>query len=899
MRISMKLTRLFDTRRKTAARPICVPRALLVLLLLLAAGDLCAAEPNRSVTLNIAAGTSLEQALLDLAQKTGLQLEIATYVVAGHKTIRLEGHYPIAEALSRLLQGSDLTYRITDNTLFVFRAEHTQSATVTPAQPKPPRPPKEPPPRNGRRDSENTETTMEVVRISTGTHIPNSSDTPGVRILTRADFERGGFQTVGDALRSLPQNFPGGFSPTVHSAGGSQNTPTQSAASSANLHGMGSASTLTLLNGQRLPPAEGSGGVDVTLIPISAVDRIEVKTGGASAVYGSDAVAGVVNIILRSDFQGLEAGSALGRALDGGGVLQHYSLVGGRAWDDGNASAMYDCAWQRPIDSSQRAFVPSDIAGTTLLPRSQYCSRVLSATQALPSGVAASLTGVYTSRANENSENLGALFPGVTASSKSSVTQFAAIATVRAPLGENWTGVLTSNVSEDDVGSPEWLSMNGTPYQNEGDRFDNRLRSVEVDADGTLLQIPTGAVKLAAGTGYNEETFLFATSLGGQFSIAQERRVRFAFAEALIPLLPPEADVGRAGSSSPLSLRLAGRTSWYSDVGATTNPKIGLEYRPTPNIAVAASWGTSYRAPTLLQQYNTSQVSLKFVPDPTASTGQSLALFDFGGNPRLQPEESSDFTLDFTFAPDTLPGASLELTWYDIDDRKRIEYPTPDTGNPFADPNVLPFVMRNPSPAAIAQALARSQFQNLAGANYSAADAVVLIDDRNQNISRQRASGVDFFATYSRDTPIGRLTGSLSVAYLELRQQVTSESPDLRLSGTVFSPPNLRNRLELDWNAANYLGSVFINYTGSSRNTDVVPQQNIASWTTVDATIGYIFPGSGHWGKTKLTLSALNVLDRRPPFVDTGPLAPPSVNFDSANASPIGRFLTLQVIFEH
>src|SRR6185436_20355269 len=76
-----------------------------------------------------------------------------------------------------------------------------------------------------------------------------------------------------------------------------------------NLHGLGTTSTLTLLNGHRLAPA-GLGGLitEISQIPLSAVDHIDVLTDGASAIYVADAVAGVVNIVTRKDFRGAESG---------------------------------------------------------------------------------------------------------------------------------------------------------------------------------------------------------------------------------------------------------------------------------------------------------------------------------------------------------------------------------------------------------------------------------------------------------------------------------------------------------------------------------------------------------------------------------------------------------------
>jgi iron complex outermembrane receptor protein len=883
----MQITRGSGAERKSFAT-LSIAGTLFVLLWL-TAGRLLAAERDPSVDVKIVAGSPLEPVLIAVGDEAGLHLASATYYLAGHTTPVLQGKYRFTEVLKKLLEGSGLTYKIEGTTFYVL--------PISPQQRPPSRPKRPPAPvLRAQDDGGAAEVDEGMPSVTIGSHIPNSSDPkypppPGIFTLRRAEFVESDFQTLGEALRSLPANFPGGQNPGVISAGGSQNIGSLSGVSSPDLHGMGASSTLTLVNGQRLATAESFGAVDLSLLPLSVVERVEVLTGGTSAIYGSDAVAGTVNVVLRDEFEGLEAKSALGRAVDGGGNLQHYSLIGGHNWDP--ASGWYaagDCARQRSIDSSQRGFVPAAVAGTTLLPKTQDCSSVLNAKGQFQGGATASLVGVYTTRGNDTTANLGALSQGVSAAVHSSVTQYAAIGTFQKPFGADWAGTVTSSVSADNVHSPEQLIASGIPPVNESDHFDDRLRSIEMNAVGTLLHLPAGPWKLAAGSGYNEETFLFSSSPPQPVWIAQRRRIRYLFGEGLIPLWSSKVD--------SLSLRLAGRKSRYSDVGSTTNPKVTLQYQSAQNFSVGASWGTSYRAPTLVQQYNQSQTTLKVISDPGVPSDSSLALFQFGGNPHLRPEVSSDVTVDFAFTPPTLPDTLVKITWYDINDRKRIEYPTTNTGAPLSDPNVAPFVTRNPSTAPISQTLAESPLNDQTAGAYLPGQAGVLIDDLEQNISHQRASGVDLFASYGHDTPIGKLKTSASISYLDLWQQVTSVSRDERLSGTVFNPPMLRSRIGLTWNKGNYLGSLFFNYTGTSRDTQIDPAQHIGSWETFDLTLGYIIPRSEHWGNTRFTLSAKNMLDRRPPFVSIHQQGSPAVNFDSTNASATGAFLTLGVAVE-
>src|SRR5207248_3323904 len=101
----------------------------------------------------------------------------------------------------------------------------------------------------------------------------------------------------------------------------------------ASLRGLGSSRTLVLLNGKRLATTAFSGtSVDLNAIPLSAIERVEVLTDGASAIYGTDAIAGVINFILRQDYTGIEAFAFYGDSEKGGGQEQRYSVTGG--WGD-------------------------------------------------------------------------------------------------------------------------------------------------------------------------------------------------------------------------------------------------------------------------------------------------------------------------------------------------------------------------------------------------------------------------------------------------------------------------------------------------------------------------------------------------------------------------------------
>jgi iron complex outermembrane receptor protein len=130
-----------------------------------------------------------------------------------------------------------------------------------------------------------------------------------VEIITRETIERTGSQTVADVLLKLPSTSSGVFNETANSfAPGTQ---------AVSLRGLGQDATLVLLNGRRVAGFGFAQNiqdsfVDLSAIPTSAIERIEVLKDGASAIYGSDAIAGVVNIILRRDYTGIEAAANVG-----------------------------------------------------------------------------------------------------------------------------------------------------------------------------------------------------------------------------------------------------------------------------------------------------------------------------------------------------------------------------------------------------------------------------------------------------------------------------------------------------------------------------------------------------------------------------------------------------------
>jgi outer membrane receptor protein involved in Fe transport len=171
-------------------------------------------------------------------------------------------------------------------------------------------------------------------RLATGFIAPTPVTTVGA-----AEIEQRGSTNLGEVLAQLPsfRNTSSFNSAGVTSRNGSQITP--------DLRGLGASRTLVLVNGRRHVPSETTGTVDIKLIPTLMVQQIEVVTGGASAAYGSDAVAGVVNFILRDNIDGVELSAQTGFSQVGDGEEFRVSAAAGTSFAGGRGKINFGIDW--------------------------------------------------------------------------------------------------------------------------------------------------------------------------------------------------------------------------------------------------------------------------------------------------------------------------------------------------------------------------------------------------------------------------------------------------------------------------------------------------------------------------------------------------------------------------
>lgn len=176
-----------------------------------------------------------------------------------------------------------------------------------------------------------------------------------VTVISRADIDREGFQNVADMLQTLSQNTSSSFTGDLGVTGFTPN------AQVVNLRNLGPGYTLTLINGRRpaqypQPYNRDNNVVNVRAIPSSVIERVEVLTGGASAIYGSDAVAGVVNIVLRENFDGNQIRGTVGTTKEGGDSV-NLEFTGGRTGENWSTTFAFQYAENEPVFGSQRDFL--------------------------------------------------------------------------------------------------------------------------------------------------------------------------------------------------------------------------------------------------------------------------------------------------------------------------------------------------------------------------------------------------------------------------------------------------------------------------------------------------------------------------------------------------------------
>lgn len=966
---------------------------------------------ERQVSLTIES-TSLATALDKWAQQSGFQIFVQDWEAT--KNLRapsLNGTFAAQDALEQLLSGTSLTYVWIDSKTVSIRKRVTQTVPTALQRTSLDDGGASAGSRSalyrsdvqssssgggaGSRDKDEQEVEEVEEVIVTGSHIRGGDAVSPVLSFSAVEIAETGFGSIQDWVDTLPQNFSS--IPNEESGGpGNFNRGT-----TVNLRGLGAGTTLVLVNGRRQPSAGTEGDfVDISSLPTSAVERVEVLTDGASAVYGSDAIGGVVNIILRKDFSGLETGLRYATA-DGGVDEKVASQLVGTNWDGGHLLFAYQyyhrdalhfrdrpfaaSSDKRPMDGDDfrssnsnpgnildpltgspafaipagqdgRNLTAEDLlpgvvnlqspqANADLLPERDMHSAFLMASHEISDSLELFFEGRYSER-RYNQRLPTTDFPYVVPASNAFYVDpfggspflvvgydfsddFGTSSSGRSRTGTGTIGATKRWGAWESTISAAWGaerldyetpaldftaldaaladSNPATAFNPFGDGSNTNPETLDqilipqleqsrsetktagIVADGPLFALPRGGeAKLAIGVDHRQEDFRRGTA----DVLSTGRDITATYAELVLPFVSHE---GPGRGLRALSLAVAGRYERYSDFGSTFNPKVGLRVVPWDALEMHATWGTSFRAPRLLdlddRTRSTGNSVLSFpIPDPSNPLGFSQALLRFGGNSSLKEETADTWTAGMTLQ--VADRSSISLNYYDISYDDRIVQPGPlNTFGVLGEEDVwADIIHRNATDAEVEAACNDPNFRG-DPTTCIAVPPDVIVDFRKRNISRTEVNGIDIAIDHRLVTNFGEIGVSLGGTYvLHHKAAVTDDSPFVEFLDTTGNPVSERFRLTTSWSHLGYDASLSLNYTGSYEDAAQVPERSVDAWITIDSRISYRTAASAGWlGGVDVALTISNLLDKDPPFVNT------SLGYDVFNASALGRFIGLQL----
>ena len=327
---------------------------------LLAMSAYAQAEPARPI--NIPA-SDLVTALDSLARQSGAQLIYRADQLRGARTRGVQGNLPADAALDRLLQDTGyVPRRDASGAVVIVKGEQHAQAAPRPASPRPATPP--PPEAAPAPVPETTE--LQTIQV-TGSRIPRAQiEGPApITQITAEEIQAAGLTSVPDLLRSLSQN-----SGSVYGQQNTTNAQSTPGSQAVDLRGLGPNHTLVLINGRRiadfpLPLNSRSNFTDIGNIPLGMIDRVEVLTGSASAVYGSDAMAGVINFILKKSTDGTIIDYRYGDTERGGGESHRLTLTSGFERDAFSGIVGVELLDKQPLWGTDRSVQDSTLDAPT------------------------------------------------------------------------------------------------------------------------------------------------------------------------------------------------------------------------------------------------------------------------------------------------------------------------------------------------------------------------------------------------------------------------------------------------------------------------------------------------------------------------------------------------------
>jgi iron complex outermembrane receptor protein len=832
--------------------------------------------------------------------------------------------------------------------------------------------------------------------------------------LGREEMTASGLASSSDFARALPQviNLGADESRLAGAQDGAANT---TRVSSINLRGIGNEATLLLINGRRLAPAGVIKSIyDPNVIPAAAIERMEVVVDGASAIYGSDAVAGVVNIITRKNWRGAETTLRYGSA---DGTNQKIASQNfGFTWEGGSVFGAYEHFERDSLAGKDRDFASADrrarggsdarstlassgniVNGTTryplppgngigltpaslvagapnrfdegafpdLLPNQERDTFFLDARQEF-GRVTAWYQGWYSGRDFDEHVNPASgqlrvpntnpyfVAPAALGAPAFVNVEYRFLAEDSDPRLTGWENAFQNAAGLVFDAGHDWqiegyvnqsknrgfqrrgaitngaaltAALNSTNPATAFNAFGNgtfnvtnnpalvdliianrdtfgtsEARDLALKADGPVFELPGGEVRIAAGAERHDNEFrqtLNATNVlvSGAVSTKQvlnRRHNTSLFAEVFVPVIGNSNALTGVRS---LNLSAAVRREDYSDFGETTDPKFGVTYQPIDSLTLRATYGTSFRAPSLVDtSEQIHNIFIQALTDPTAAGGTTRGIFHNGGRATLQPEEAKTWSYGVDWTPGgALEGLSASATYYKVDYDSRIDV-VPNTALTNAAV-YAPFIIRRPAASDTAgtaafNALVQSFLANpdLQSPVEPIANINAIVDGRRANVGSTKQEGIDIDLGYRFETSFGAWNTGINIAKItDLTRSTAPGLPFVDVLDTFGNPVDLRGRLSVGWKLGGFAANGFLNYVDGYKNTAITPNVGVDSYKTVDASVSYQFD-SGVLEGLSVALNGQDIFDEEPPVVLNG-----IYSWDNQNVSPLGRLVSLVV----
>lgn len=827
----------------------------------------------------------------------------------------------------------------------------------------------------------------------------------------RADIESSNVASTALLLQQVPQVFNLGVSENSRGQSGGSGNITYSSA--INLRGIGPFATLVLVNGHRVVgQGTTAAAVDPSIIPMLMLERVEIVPDGASAIYGSDAVAGVANLIMRRNEKTVQAFARLGRA-DSYAERQLGALWATR-WASGQATIGFEHSYRDALSGRDRDFFTADlrsqgggdfrstqcapgnivisgtnyaipaggvtsanaaslVAGTSnkcdnlkvqdLIPRQERNGLGFTFNQDLEGGILVYADGFATERRYRfrpgalasnltvPSTNPFYVRPPTAPAGASETVAYSFIndlpvntangfsrtyqvtAGVDKTLGKDWrVGALLGVGYNDDLSVTQGAltagaitaaladtnpatSLNvfgGTNNpatlaklaQNQSySPGTTNFHNLQFKADGPLFALPGGDVRAATGLEF-QNLRLIGGQIGGTPAaptigmVKLERRVQSAYLELAVPLV---GEKNALPGVQKLDLTAAARHDKYSDVGATTNPKVGLTWQPVQGLQVRGSYGESFRAPGLTQIRGFTNggrggLFVQNYSDPTNGGALRVGVTLSAGNPDLKPETAKTKTFGFDWEP--AKGTKFSLSWFDIDYENQITGYLSDLTilnreAAFAGTNII---QRNPSAALVQQLIATYPLSS----GVLPQTWTLFVDGRNFNLGRSVSKGVDFAASTKINTEhwgqIG--LGISGTRFSKYDVALTPASAPVSQLNQIYNPMKFKARVNANWSYGATYTSLTLNHTNAYDNVLANPVQKVKANNTWDLRVALALEEFAHGAFFKdatLSLGVQNLTDQKPPFVNVAQSNNGGGGFDPTQTNPVGRLFSLSL----